>query len=192
MSYAKYTTEALVLGSREYGEADCVFALFTRDFGLVNARASAVRSERSKMRYALQKYSLTEISLVKGMKGYRAAGGVTITSTHRANPKALSAFARIAELVIRLVHGEEKNDYLFDTLIEAHRALLEDPSDSIATIEIVSVARVLYALGYISSEAFETTLFSHTSYAMEHVMEGEKMRDTLLDTINRAISGTHL
>src|SRR5665213_2708544 len=69
--YQKYHTEALVLGSRESGEADKVFALFTRDFGLVRARASSVRSESSKMRYALQKYSRASISLVRGKRGWR-------------------------------------------------------------------------------------------------------------------------
>ena len=52
--YQKYHTEALVLGSREQGEADKVFALYTKDFGLVRARASAVRREYSRMRYGLQ------------------------------------------------------------------------------------------------------------------------------------------
>ena len=52
--YEKYQTEALVLGNREMGEADRVIALFTRDFGLVRARASSIRTERSKMRYAIQ------------------------------------------------------------------------------------------------------------------------------------------
>jgi recombinational DNA repair protein (RecF pathway) len=49
--YQKYHTEAIVLGSIERGEADRTIALMTRDFGLVRARASAVRSETSKMRY---------------------------------------------------------------------------------------------------------------------------------------------
>ena len=71
--YQKYNTEALVLGSRETGESDRVYALFTKDFGLVRARASSVRSEKSLMRYALQNYSRANVSLVRG-GGWRAAG----------------------------------------------------------------------------------------------------------------------
>ena len=48
--YQKYQTEAIVLANREMGENDRVLALYTKDFGLVKARASAIRSEKSKAR----------------------------------------------------------------------------------------------------------------------------------------------
>lgn len=193
--YQKYHTEALVLGNREISEADKVVILFTKDFGLVRARATAVRTERSKMRYAVQDYSLARVSLVKGKRGWRLAGAtpVKLVSGDR---KCIGVFARIAELTIRLVHGEEKNDYLYAVLSEAHSALLQlndgGTTSIIPTIEIVCVARVLYALGYLSAEALETALFTHTAYDREHVLEAEAMRDKLLSSINRAIAETHL
>ena len=61
-----------------------------------------------------------------------------------------------------------------------------------ATIEIVCVARVLYALGYLSAEALETALFTHTAYASEHLLEAETKRNKLLSSINKAIAETHL
>src|SRR5216684_1387129 len=103
--YQKYQTESLVLGSRESGEADKVYVLYTKDFGLMRARATAVRSEKSRMRYALQNYS-----------------------------RAVAAFARISELVLRLVNGEEKNDYLFAALAEAHGALMREKCEAFGTI----------------------------------------------------------
>jgi recombinational DNA repair protein (RecF pathway) len=74
MSYEKYTTEAMVLTQVPRGEHDKVYALYTRDFGLVYARASAVRAEKSKMRYALQSHAHARVSLVRGSRGWRAAG----------------------------------------------------------------------------------------------------------------------
>ncbi len=190
--YQKYHTEALVLQALEIGEADKTFALFTRDFGLVRARASSVRSEKSKMRYALQNFGRAHVSLIKGKRGWRAAGASAIQSAG-GDLKSISVFARISTLTLRLVHGEEKNDYLFAALAEAHEALMR-PTEEIphATIEIVCVARILYALGYLSTEALETQLFTHTAYAMEHVHEAEKMRDELLASINKAIAETQL
>src|SRR3989344_3753754 len=134
--YQKYHTEALVLGNRELGEADRVVALFTRDFGLVRARASAIRSERSKMRYAVQDYARARVSLVKGKRGWRLAGAAAIRSA-TGEPKSVATFARIAELTMRLVHGEEKNDYLFAVLTEAHNTLIREHVEASATIEIV-------------------------------------------------------
>ena len=189
--YQKYHTDALVLGSRESGENDRVFALFTRDFGLVRARCSAVRKEKSRMRYALQNYSRVQMSLVRGKRGWRAAGAIAVKSAS-GDAHGIAAFARIAELTMRLVQGQERNEYLFAALAETHDALVREKVEAFATIEIVGVARVLYALGYLSAEALETTLFAHTAYAPEHVQEAEIMRDKLLSSINRAIADTHL
>jgi DNA repair protein RecO len=189
--YQKYHTEALVLGSREYGESDKVFTLFTSDFGLIRARASSVRSESSKMRYALQKYARAKVSLVKGKRGWRAAGAAALQGS-LADLHSISAFARISELVQRLVHGEEKNDYLFAALTEAHDALMRERSETWATIEIVCVARVLFALGYISNEALSMALFTHTAYTGASLLEAETMKDKLLSSINKAIAETQL
>jgi recombinational DNA repair protein (RecF pathway) len=188
--YQKYQTEALILGSRESGEADRVFALYTREFGLVRARAGAVRTERSKMRYALQQYAHADIALVRGKRGWRVAGAIVVTSSPRG--EALATYARIADLVTRLVHGEEENPYLFSALAEAHSTLMRERAQAFGMIELVCVARVLYALGYISSEALETALFTHTAYTGESLLEAETMKDKLLVSVNRAIAETHL
>lgn len=189
--YQKYHTDALVLGSRESGEADRVFTLFTKDFGLVRARASSVRREGSRMRYALQNYSRAHVSLVRGKRGWRMAGASAVKiATGKA--ENIGTFARIAELTTRLLAGEEQNHYLFAALAEAHDALMQETCPARATIEIVCVARILYALGYISAEAHATALFTHTAYADEFLREAETMKDKLLSSINKAISETHL
>jgi DNA repair protein RecO (recombination protein O) len=190
--YAKYTTDAIVLKSYERGESDRVYALYTRDFGLVRARASAVRTEHSKMRYALQSYSRSDVSLVKGKNGWRLAGATAIHTPIGQDIKGVATFARIAELVVRMVGGEELNTYLFETLAEAHCVLVTTRVESTVTIEIVCAARILYALGYLSTEALESTLFTHTAYASEHLFEAERLHKTLLSSINKAIAETQL
>lgn len=189
--YQKYQTEALILGSRESGENDRLYSLYTKDFGLVRARASAVRTEQSKMRYALQNYARANAALVRGKRGWRLAGASSIQTAH-GDMRCVAAFARIAELTIRLVHGEEKNEYLYAALAEAHGALMVEKCDAYGMIEIVCVARILYALGYISTEALSTALFTHTAYTGESLLEAETMRDKLLSSINKAIAETQL
>ena len=189
--YQKYQTDSLILGSRESGEADRLYTLFTKDFGLVRARATSVRSEKSKMRYALQNYSRANVSLVKGRRGWRLAGATPIAGAH-GDLQSVAAFGRISELVMRLVHGEEVNPYLFSALAEGHAALMREDCEAFGMIEIVCVARVLYALGYISAEALETALFTHTAYTGESLIEAETMRDKLLSSINKAMTETHL
>lgn len=189
--YQKYQTEAIVLSSWESGENDRTLALYTKDFGLVRARASAVRAERSKMRYALQHLSHVDVSLVRGKRGWRAAGASARSGAHGAR-RGIAAFARIAQITLRLIGGEERNEYLFAALAEAHCALMRTDQGAVATVELVCVARVLFALGYLSSEAFETALFTHTAYADEHLKEAEALHEKLLASINRAIAETQL
>jgi len=71
MSYATYTTEALVCGSRNNNTSDRAYLLFTEEVGMIWASARSVREERSKQRYALQDFSLIRVSLVKGKSGWR-------------------------------------------------------------------------------------------------------------------------
>ncbi len=188
--YQKYHTEALVLGSREQGEADRVFSLYTKDFGLVRGRASAVRSEGSRMRYALQHYSCALVALVRGKRGWRIGGATPLGE--RGTLEGTITFARTARLVLRLVAGEEQNDYLFATLSEAHSALARSAREAYAAIEIVCVARILFALGYLSSEALQTTLFAHAAYTERDLAEAAALREKLISSINRAITETHL
>lgn len=187
--YQKYHTEALVLRSYERGEADKVFGLYTKEFGHVWARASAVRREKSLMRYALQQYAHVNISLVRGMTGWRAAGATALS--HIA-PDAVATFARIARLTDRLVAGEEKNDYLYATLADARAALAIAQRESHGAIELLAVARILYALGYLSADALGSALFTHTAFELPQLAEAETARSELLLSVNKALSETHL
>lgn len=190
--YQKYHTDAIVLGSREMGESDKMIALYTRDFGLVRARGRGIRSAKSKMRYALQNYSLAHVSLVRGKQGWRLAGAAALGESNGNDIRGKMAFARIANLVTRFVAGEETHKGLFDILRDARSALLQEYCEAWATIELVCVARVLYVLGYISAEALETALFTHTVYTAESLREAEILQHKLLSSVNRAIAETHL
>lgn len=190
--YQKYQTDALVLRSYERGEADRIFALFTREFGFVWARASAVRREASKMRYALQSGARSNVSLVRGSRGWRLAGASAVSHIDVQNKSGAATFTRLAQLLERLTAGEEANQFLFEMLIEAQEALMREPKESHPVIELVSVARMLYALGYLSTEALGTALFTQTSLAPAHLSEAEGQKQKLLSSVNKALSETQL
>lgn len=186
--YQKYQTDAIVLCSYERGEADRVYALYSREFGLVWARASAVRRESSRMRYALQSFSHASISLVRGSRGWRLTGAAALVHAGR----GVAVMGRISNLLRRLVGGEEKNDYLFTTLIEAKEALDREEDALHGAIELVCVARVLYSLGYLSTEALGSALFVHTAYSHDALQAAESERVKLLSSVNHALSESHL
>lgn len=190
--YDRYTTDAIVLKTFPHGEGDKVLYIMTRDFGLCVVRGISLRLEKSKLRYATQEGTRAYIELVRGKRDWRLVGATMKHSAQNKDMKGVMTFGRIADLTRRLVPCEERNEYLFDTLVEAHQSLMVESCPAYATIELVCVARVLYSLGYISAEALGTALFTHTAYIEPHLTEAEGIKDKLLLSINRALSETHL
>ena len=182
--YAKYHTHGFVVRREYSGENDASITIYTADFGLVRARARALREERSRMRYALQECAEARLSLVRGARGWRMAGALAESEALRG--EALRAFARMLALVERLA-GEEPNDALFEVLSHARERLITR-ADMWAPIELVSVARILQALGYLSEEALGRAL----SLDEDAMSDAETDRDAYLRLINQALAGTHL
>jgi DNA repair protein RecO len=143
-----YSTEGFVLESAGKGEANKLYYIFTEDLGLVTATAQGVRLLKSKLRFHLEPYSRTGISLVRGKDMWR------ITNAREVEPQKLSlqskkACARILSLVRRLVQGEEKNEGLYVVLRDSFDFLkANDEAEKIHLAEIVTVFKVLQSLGY--------------------------------------------
>lgn len=189
--YEKYTTDALVLRSDGLGEYDRLFTLYTRDFGLVHARASAARKMESKMRSALPLFAPASASLVRGTRGWRVTGARAVGYAELP-PAGAHTYARITQLLMRLVRGEEQHAYLFDILKSARDACVEKRDGTLASIELLCVARMLYALGYLSTAALGSALFTHTHFADEDIELVSGDRKGILGTVNRAIADTQL
>lgn len=190
--YAKYQTDALIIGNRSSGESDKLFSLYTREFGLVRARCTGVRAEKSRMRYALQSFAHAQVALVRGAHGWRVVGAIAGDTLASGTPHGVAAFVRIAQLVERLVAGEEKNEHLFNILTGAHMVLRNPECGDSAAVELVAVARILHTLGYLSGEALQAAFLTHTAFEMDDVQLAEAHREALLSSINRALSETHL
>jgi len=188
--YEKYHTDAVVLKHRPAGEADAIVALYTKDFGLVRARVSGARAERSKMRYALQAQAFSSVSLVRGTRGWRVAGA-RAQSRFLRSVVSVRTYARVAELTLRLIAGEERNQYIFDTLASL-RAALNEEAPAHELIELVAVARILWALGYIPAHVLPGELTSHTHFDVESCALTIPERDALLLVVNHALSQSHL
>lgn len=181
--YAKYHTEGFVVRREFSGENDAMCVIYTADFGLVRARASALRTEGSRMRYAIQSCAAARVSLVRGGRGWRLVGAHAESTMLEG--EAVRGFARVLALVERLA-GEEPNDTLFEALVAARDLFMRD--DAWQAVELLAVARVLHALGYLSEEALGHALSGDGS-VLKHV---EADRDSFLRAINGALANTHL
>ena len=142
MSYHIYTTRGIVLSERPVREADRIYNILTRDFGLVRATALGTRKGTSKLRGHIEPFSLSYISLVRGKEHWRATSAEYIR-----NIPVLPSVARTLSLVEKLIQGEVSHPEMFDA-IEMH---ISSPENTEA-FEIGFVSQILYHLGYLKEE----------------------------------------
>lgn len=142
MSYHIYTTQGIILSERAHKEADRIYSILTRDFGLVRAVALGVRKESSKLRGALEPFSISTVSLVRGKEFWRLTSAQVMKKM-----KVIPEIARPLDLLEKLVQGEAAHPELFDVVEEfVSRECREDE------FEIKFVAQILFELGYLKKE----------------------------------------
>src|SRR4051812_15310479 len=82
MAYHIYRTEGIVLRGSPDGESNKYLSVYTRELGLVGATARSVRKAESKLRYGLQEYSISTVSLVRGRDVWRITNAVPISNIY--------------------------------------------------------------------------------------------------------------
>ncbi len=189
-------TNALILGSRNRGEANRVFTILTREMGLIHAVAQGVRLNKSKLRYALTDYSYAKIDLVRGKEVWRITSATPINSFPgiRSNLKGVQLLASVSKLIRRLIQGEaEFHESIFDDTLSAY-TFLENSDHAVHTYEVVElslVLRLLKMLGYIGSSAFAD---QHTDAPFDpNAIDMARFeKKTIIFEINRALRESHL
>lgn len=151
MSYATYTTEALVCGTWAKNTSDKSYLLFTRDAGMLYADARSVREEKSKQRYGLQDFSRIKVSLVKGKAGWRIGSVEAIENYYQSasDKAARGSVVSMFRFLRRFFKGEEAAPGLFDYLVPALGVLSGSVRSRDDIQELVEL-RILSELGYVN------------------------------------------
>jgi DNA repair protein RecO len=201
MSHHIYTTDAFIIESNLLGEADRYYTLFTRDLGLIRATARGVRLQKSKLKYSLQDFSRSSVSLVRGKDIWRLTSAKLEDSLYvryKNDTLVLTVVAQIMALMKRLVGTEEKNEALYmilsDAFIFLESCIWNATEESIAELknfEIIVVLKILHNLGYMASVKelapfIDEQLSQHVLHAMhEH-------KKAALKEINNSLRETQL
>lgn len=171
-----YHTEGLILGSKSYGEAGKYYSIFTRDLGMVHASAQGVRKMSSKLRFILQDFAYVKVDLVQGKDFWR------VTSASKTNKlgeitkrkENFQVFSNIANLLKRLLAGQEPNSKLFSVVLSGLENLQKSSLAELPDTETNLVAHILGGLGYMDTSSMP------------------KNRKLILPLINKALKETHL
>jgi DNA repair protein RecO (recombination protein O) len=192
MSHTIYTTEGFILKSVDFGEANKYFFIFTKDFGLIKAAAQGVRHLKSKLRYSLEDFSFGQISLVRGKEIWRITSAENKLNIR--NKEKFLLLLQIFSLLLRLLHGEEKNSFLFDSLKEGILFLknTELTDTELANFECVLALRTLASLGYISKTGDFDSFVNSPYFTPELLTAMNTLKIKAILEINKSLKETHL
>ncbi len=115
----KFKTEAIVLRSIRYGEADRVLHLYSATRGRIGAIAKGVRKPRSRFGGRLEPFFRLDLVLYEGRSDLATVTAAHTVAAHpnlRADGPALGAAARACDAVLRLLDSEEPNPAAYNLL----------------------------------------------------------------------------
>lgn len=125
-------TEAVVLRSFAFGEADRVLHVYTVASGRVGAVAKGVRRTKSRFGGRLEPFSHVELSIHRGRGELGTVTGASLVRSHdaiRVDPYRLQVGLVGLEAMLRLYTEEERNDRAFLALTRFLDALDTRPPD---------------------------------------------------------------
>jgi recombinational DNA repair protein (RecF pathway) len=187
-----HTTEGFILKSLNFGEANRYFFIFSQEFGLIKSTAQSVRQLKSKLRYGLEDYSLSLLSVVRGREVWRITNAEKLIKI--SEPERLSLLSRLFSLLLRLLHGEEKNERLFahlragvDFLVTANLM-----SEDLSNFECIMALRILSALGYIGQLGDFDQFIQSPYFTPELLTAMSTLKSRAILEINKSLHETHL
>jgi DNA repair protein RecO (recombination protein O) len=127
-------TEAVVLRSMRYGEADRILHLYTPDRGRVSAIAKGVRRARSRFGGRLEPFFRLRIELHEGRSELLTVTGAQTVDGHaslRSDAHALDAAARACDAVGRLFETSEPHPGVFNLLCRKLSLLNEQAAGAV-------------------------------------------------------------
>lgn len=122
-----FKTEAVVLRSIRYGEADRVLYLYTAARGRIGAIAKGSRRPRSRFGGRLEPYFRLDLVLHEGRGDLATVTGAHTVAAHsslRADGPGLNAAARACDAMLRLLDSSEPNPAAYNLLCR-YLALLD-------------------------------------------------------------------
>lgn len=187
-------TEGIVLAKRGAGEANTLVAILTQDLGLVRGSARSARVEQSKLRYGLETLTRGKFSLVRGRYEWKLVGAEHLSREYMAvSPLRRRALGRISRLLLRLIHGEDAVEGLYQTVEEGLACLSRAHTEADAEgIECVLVLRILAHLGYLPRTPAITPFIETDFFSLELAAAATRSRTLLIRTINESLSATGL
>lgn len=195
--HQRYSVDSFVLGGFPQGEASRFVWLLSVEFGLVLALAQNIRARESKLRYALQDFSRSRVTLVRGREYFRvtgAEGAVHVWSErqHRSREVSRRLLGHLFSTIRRLVPAAGEGERLFAIVEETAQLCTAELSDKeLRALEAISQARVLHVLGYLQDRDVHRPLLTSVC-TRETLSSVDPVLSSLIRDTNAALQASQL
>ena len=150
-----YKTEAVVLRSLRFSEADRILHVYTRERGRIGAIAKGVRKTKSRFGARLEPLSHAELMLHEGSGELHTVTGAALVHSHRETreqPYRLSVGLIGAEAMLRLFAEPEPNARAFEALTRFLDLVDETPIGGDPVLDALGLSfqlKLLWLSGYL-------------------------------------------
>lgn len=156
--FNRYRTKGIIIKKEDTGEADQLLTIYTKDFGRLEILGKGIRKIKSKLRSAAEIFYLSEIEFIQG-RGYKTLTDAILIkrfSNLRKDLKRLALAYRISEICDNLVRGEEKDEKIWQLLIEAFEKL----NNLSLVISHLSLLYYYFLWNFLSFLGYQPELFN--------------------------------
>ncbi len=143
-------TEAVILRSIRFGEADRILHLYTPNDGRVGAIAKGARKTKSRFGARLEPLSRGQFTLRHGKGDLMAVSGVETVDANgglRSSADALDWSARACDAVSRLLDGPDPHMSAYNLLVNGLATVASDPSKATKAAQLSFRLKLLVAAG---------------------------------------------
>ena len=144
-------TEAVVLRSMRYGEADRILHVYTPMRGTISAIAKGVRRSKSRFGGRLEPFFRLNLELHEGRSDLMTVTGAETVSAYavlRADEQALGSAARACDSLGRVFDSGEPHPEVFNLLCSALTLLDEHPEKATDAFQVAFRLKLLLAAGF--------------------------------------------
>jgi DNA repair protein RecO (recombination protein O) len=143
-----YTSEGIVLARRNFGEADRILVLYTKNFGKISLLAKGIRRPKSKKRGHVEVFNKIKFQAVsgRGLDLITEAEVIEDFSEIRGSLRRVSLAYYLMEVIGKITHEGEENVKVYDLLLETLTKLKSAKMLKILRLQFVT--DLLIILGY--------------------------------------------
>ena len=145
-----YKTQGIIIKKQDSGEANCIFKVFTQEYGKLTLFATSVRKSTSKLRGGLELFSLSQLEFVQGKQKKVLVEAILLerySSIRQDFERLMSAF-KIIDLIEQTITGQEKDEKIWESLQRS--LLLIDQGASTQMVYRLFAQSLFSTLGYHS------------------------------------------